>query len=213
MGQMKIMLIGPPGAGKGTQAKRICERFSLAHISTGDILRAEIKAGSALGLSAKSYLDSGALVPDDVILGIVKNRIEQDDCKAGFLFDGFPRTLVQAQALAQIVALDAVIALEVPKEALIRRISGRRVCRNCGATTHVNDLAGKTDCSACGGALYQRDDDAEATVAKRLEVYEAQTQPLIDFYRGTGVLTSLDGERPIDAVFADVLPILEKLSK
>jgi adenylate kinase len=182
---MRLILLGPPGAGKGTQAAFICEKFSIPQISTGDMLRAAVKAGTPLGLAAKKVMDSGALVSDDIIIGLVKERITQPDCAKGFLFDGFPRTIPQADAMKQAgVQLDVVLEIDVPDQAIIERMSGRRVHPASGRTYHVKfnppKVAGKDDVT--GEDLIQRDDDSEATVTKRLEVYQAQTRPLVDYY-------------------------------
>lgn len=206
---MKLIFLGPPGAGKGTQAERVAARFGLAHISTGDMLRAEMRAGTPLGQAAKSYVDAGGLVPDDVIMGMVAERIKKPDCAEGFLFDGFPRTVAQADALSGISDIDCVVNIEVPAERIVSRISGRRMCAKCGAAYHVSTLDGET-CQKCGGALYQRDDDKRETVANRLRVYEAQTQPLIAYYAEKGLLKSVDGDQGIELVeraIAGVLPV------
>ncbi|MDL2235671.1 adenylate kinase, partial [Christensenellaceae bacterium OttesenSCG-928-L17] len=174
---MKLIFLGPPGAGKGTQAERLCEKYELAHISTGDMLRSERRAKTELGLAAQSYIDKGELVPDQVIIDMVKVRIAQPDCKGGYLLDGFPRTVAQADALMAFADIDAVVNLEVPAEKLVNRISGRRMCPDCGAAFHVSNHPG-SECGKCSGALYQRDDDKAETVENRLRVYQAQTQPL-----------------------------------
>ena len=196
---MKLIFLGPPGAGKGTQAERIAERYQIAHISTGDMLRAEIRNATPLGAEAKAYIDRGALVPDSVIIGMVEKRIQAADCKNGFLLDGFPRTTAQADALAAIVDIDAVVDIEVPFERLVARISGRRMCPDCGAAYHVTTYSAET-CAKCGGKLYQRDDDREETVQNRLVVYEEKTAPLIAYYRERGKLLVVDGDAPIDTV-------------
>lgn len=203
---MKLIFLGPPGAGKGTQAARIAKEYGVAHISTGDMLRAEMREGTPLGQAAKAYVDRGELVPDDVILGMVENRILRDDCKSGFLFDGFPRTLAQAEALGRICAIDAVIDIAVPDSRLIERISGRRMCPACGAAYHVSTHA-SPDCG-CGGALYQREDDRRETVENRLAVYQRSTRPLIDYYRAKGLLTTVDGDAGMDAVTEQIRSIL-----
>lgn len=205
---MKLIFLGPPGAGKGTQAAVIAAKYGIAHISTGDMLRAEMREGTELGKAAKSLIDRGELVPDDVILGMVKNRIQQDDCKNGFLFDGFPRTLAQAEALENISAVDAVINIDVPAERLISRISGRRMCPDCGAAYHTSTY--KSDRCTCGGLLYQRDDDKEETVRNRLSVYERSTKPLIDYYAAKGLLSTVNGDAAMEAVTAEILSELEK---
>ena len=205
---MKLIFLGPPGAGKGTQAIKIAARFGIAHISTGDMLRAEMREGTELGKAAKGLIDRGELVPDDVILGMVKNRIQQDDCKNGFLFDGFPRTIAQAEALEAISAIDHVINIDVPVETLIRRISGRRMCSACGAGYHVSTYS-ETNCT-CGAALYQRDDDKEETVRNRLVVYERSTKPLIDYYQKKGLLHTVNGNADIDTVDAEIRAVISK---
>ena len=205
---MKLIFLGPPGAGKGTQAVKIASKFDIVHISTGDMLRAEMREGTELGKAAKSLMDRGELVPDDVILGMVKNRIQQPDCKNGFLFDGFPRTIAQAEALESISPIDAVINLEVPVERLIQRISGRRMCPKCGAAFHISTR--KDNICDCGTELYQRDDDKEETVRNRLVVYERSTKPLIEYYANKGLLHSINGDNAIDVVDADIRAVLVK---
>lgn len=200
---MKLILLGPPGAGKGTQAKGIAERNGIAHISTGDMLRAEIRQGTPLGLEARSFMDKGELVPDSVIIGMVKERIRQDDCKNGFLLDGFPRTVAQADALAGFTDIDYVVNIAVPFERLLKRISGRRMCPDCGATYHVSTYQ-DTKCSACGGTLYQRDDDKEETVAVRIRQYEAKTEPLIAYYEAKGKLVTVNGDQSVEAVGGEI---------
>ena len=195
---MKMILLGPPGAGKGTQAKGIAARYAIAHISTGDMLRSEVREGTPLGREAKAYMDKGQLVPDEVIIGMVKNRISAPDCRNGFLFDGFPRTIAQAEALEKITDIDRVVDIEVPDERLIARISGRRMCPLCGATYHVSTYSDST--CACGGVLYQRDDDRAETVAVRLTEYHKKTAPLIDYYAQKGKLMTVNGDAPVDAV-------------
>lgn len=205
---MKLIFLGPPGAGKGTQAARIAEAYGIPHISTGDMLRAEMRAGTELGMAAKSLIERGELVSDEVILGMVQNRIAADDCKNGFLFDGFPRTLKQAEALEKICKIDRAVDIEVPFERLVDRIAGRRMCPDCGKAYHVSTYAG--DRCECGAALYQRDDDKEETVKNRLVVYERSTQPLIDFYETRGQLSRVDGDAEIDRVTADIKAVLAK---
>lgn len=208
---MYILLMGPPGAGKGTQAARLTEEYRIPHISTGDIFRAAVKEGTSLGLEAKRYMDAGQLVPDSVTIGIVKERLAKADCKSGFILDGFPRTLDQAAALDITlqdlgIKLDRVLNITAPNEELVRRMTGRRVCRKCGATYHVafNPPSKDGQCDKCAGEVYQRDDDREETVAKRLNVYQAQTQPLIDYYRNKGLYTEIDGLQLIEKVFEDI---------
>ena len=204
---MNLILLGPPGAGKGTQAVRISERYSLPHISTGDMLRSAIKAQTPMGLAAKSHIDKGELVPDDVVIGVVRERLAMADCAKGFLLDGFPRTLVQAEALEKIASVDVALCVDAEAEALVQRIAGRRVCTKCNGTFHVSALKG-TVCPVCGAALMQRDDDQEKTVRNRLAVYEAQTKPLIDFYTHKGILRSVDGMQAIEKVFQDICDVL-----
>ena len=205
---MKLIFLGPPGAGKGTQAVKIAEKYQIAHISTGDMLRAEMREGTKLGNEAKSLIERGELVPDDVILGMVKNRIQKEDCKNGFLFDGFPRTIAQAEALEEISAIDYVINLDVPAERLISRISGRRMCAECGAGYHVSTYA-DANCK-CGAVLYQREDDKEETVRNRLVVYERSTKPLIEYYTRKGLLHTVNGDASIDVVDAAIRAVLSK---
>jgi adenylate kinase len=212
---MKLILLGPPGAGKGTQAKMLTEQFGIPQIATGDILRAALQAGTPLGVKAKSYMDAGALVPDDVVIGIVRERLQQNDCQTGFILDGFPRTVAQADALqATLVALDRrldrVVSLKVNADELVERLIGRRTCRSCGRGYHVRfDPPRAADrCDACGGELFQRDDDREETIRKRLAVYDQQTAPLIDYYRSAALLTELDGMLPIPVVQEQMLTAL-----
>lgn len=204
---MKLILLGAPGAGKGSQATRIADEYKIAHISTGDALRANIKAGTELGKFAKSFIDKGQLVPDEVVVGIVADRIQQEDCKNGFLLDGFPRTVAQADALAKLTDIDVVINIDVDFGIITNRISGRRMCV-CGETYHISTH--KSDvCSKCGQKLYQRADDNEATVKSRLDVYEKQTAPLIQYYKKAGKLVTIDGNRTIDEVYVDVKKVLD----
>ncbi|MEG1525265.1 MAG: adenylate kinase [Clostridia bacterium] len=203
---MKLIFLGPPGAGKGTQAARIAVKCGIAHISTGDMLRAEIREGTELGKQAKAIIDQGELVGDAIIIGMVKKRIAMQDCKNGFLFDGFPRTVAQADALADITDIDRVVNMAVPAERLIDRISGRRMCPDCGAAYHMSTYTSES--CTCGGKLYQRDDDTAETVANRLRVYEQQTQPLIDYYAGRGLLATVDGDGAIDDVTAAICAVL-----
>ena len=205
---MKIIFLGAPGSGKGTHATRVKTELGIPHISTGDIFRENIKGGTPLGVLAKSYIDKGALVPDDVVIDIVKDRLSREDCKNGFILDGFPRTIYQAEALKGIAKIDVVINLVVDDEAIVKRVAGRRMCR-CGETYNVAFLDGKTTCAKCGGELYQRDDDKEETVKSRLEVYHKETAPLIDYYRKEGLLEDVDGSQGIDAVYADIMKVLK----
>lgn len=203
---MKLIFLGPPGAGKGTQAARIAAACGIAHISTGDMLRAQIRAGTPLGLAAKSVIERGELVGDEIIVAMVEKRITEPDCENGFLFDGFPRTVAQADALAKITGIDAVVNIDVPSERLVPRISGRRMCPDCGAAYHVDTHA--SDACTCGGKLYQRDDDRAETVANRIAVYERQTQPLIDYYAARGLLRTVDGDDAIDRVTQAIRDVL-----
>ena len=205
---MKMIFLGPPGAGKGTQAVRVCEQLGIPQISTGDILRRAIKDQTPTGLAAKSYIDKGQLVPDSVVIDIVRERLEHDDCKNGYLLDGFPRTVLQAEALETFAKIDAVIDIDVSDEKLVERLSGRRVCLSCGGTYHVSLLGGSTTCAKCGEQLIQRDDDKAETVLSRLSVYHAQTAPLIDFYTQRGLLKAVDGAQPMDECYAAILEAL-----
>jgi len=205
---MKIIFLGAPGSGKGTHATRVKTELGVPHISTGDIFRENIKGGTPLGVLAKSYIDKGALVPDDVVIKIVEDRLAREDCKKGFILDGFPRTIYQAEALKKIADIDVVINLVVDDEAIVKRVAGRRMCR-CGETYNVAFLKGSNTCAKCGGELYQREDDKEETVKSRLEVYHKETAPLIDYYRAEGLLKDVDGSQGIDAVYADILKVLQ----
>jgi len=207
--------MGLPGAGKGTQAEKIVDEFQIPHISTGDMFRSAIQEGTEMGLEAKSYMDKGLLVPDEVVIGIVKDRLGKDDCNNGFLLDGFPRTVAQAEALDVMLAemgkkIDNVVNIDVDKESLLSRLTGRRICRKCGATYHVLFNPPKVDgvCDKCGGELYQRDDDKEETVATRLDVNLKQTEPLLKYYQEKNVLTMVNGNQEIDEVFSNVEKIL-----
>ena len=202
---MKVILLGAPRAGKGTQAVRLAKRYNIPHISTGDIFRSNIKERTPIGIVAKSYIDKGQLVPDEVTIQIVKERLEKDDCKNGYLLDGFPRTVSQAEALDGFSEIDSVVNIDVPLHKLMRRITGRRVCGKCGESYHIDYLDGSTSCRKCDGELIQRADDNEETVGKRLEVYEKQTAPLIDHYKSKGKLIDVDGDGDIDSVFAAIV--------
>ncbi|MDO4182576.1 MAG: adenylate kinase [Coriobacteriia bacterium] len=202
---MNIVLLGAPGAGKGTQAAKLVEEFNLPHISTGDMLRAAVKAGTELGKKAKSYMDAGNLVPDEVIIGLVIERLAEPDTQVGFILDGFPRTTAQAVALDAELAklerpLDAALLIDVDPEVIVRRLTARRMCRDCGYIGSAADAV----CPKCAGEMYQRDDDNEATVRNRLDVYDKSTSPLVDYYRGCDVLVSIDGDRDPNVVYADV---------
>lgn len=212
---MKIIMLGAPGAGKGTQAKMIAEKCGIPHISTGDIFRANIKNGTELGAKAKEYMDKGLLVPDELVCDLVVDRIQQADCEKGYILDGFPRTIPQAEALENALnaieqKLDYAIDIEVPDENIINRMSGRRACVGCGATYHVlfNPTKVEGKCDVCGESLILRDDDKPETVKKRLDVYHTQTQPLIDFYTERKVLVEVDGTQSMDKVFDDIMKIL-----
>ena len=212
---MKLLIMGRPGAGKGTQAANIKEYYNIPHISTGDMFRAAIKNETKLGLLAKSFMDKGQLVPDEVTIGIVQERLLEDDCKKGFLLDGFPRTIAQAEALetflkANGILLDAVLDVNVPAEILVRRMVGRRVCKGCGATFHVEFNAPKQEgiCDVCGTPLIQRADDTYETANSRLEVYDNNTAPLLDFYNNRGLLKTVNGDQALDKVFEDIKNVL-----
>jgi len=213
---LRLVLLGPPGAGKGTQASAIVSKYSIPHISTGDIFRANIKNGTELGKQVEAYMKKGLLVPDELVVSIVKDRLTKEDCKEGFLLDGFPRTVNQAEALDKELKdmnlkLDRVINIEVGKEILIERAIGRRICKNCGATYHVKFSPPKVEntCDKCGGELYQRDDDKAETVEKRIEVYQEQTKPLIDYYKEKDLLLNIDGTKSIEEIFNDIVASLE----
>ena len=212
---MKIIMLGAPGAGKGTQAKQIADKYHIPHISTGDIFRANIKNGTELGKKAKQYMDQGALVPDELTCDLVMDRIQQDDCKNGFVLDGFPRTIPQAEALDAALGkinekMDYAIDVDVPDENIVNRMSGRRACLNCGATYHLISIPPKVEgiCDRCGSEIVLREDDKPETVQKRLKVYHEQTQPLIDYYKNQGILKSVDGTQPMDEVFKAIVTIL-----
>lgn len=212
---MRLLIMGRPGAGKGTQAVNIREYYSIPHISTGDMFRAAMKNETKLGLLAKSYMEKGALVPDSVTIGIVRERLLEDDCKKGFLLDGFPRTIAQAEALDQIlkeqnIKLDSVLDVNVDKSILVDRMVGRRVCKNCGATYHVKFNKPKKDgiCDECGSPLIQRPDDTSATAENRLSVYDANTAPLLDYYKKQNLLKTVNGDQSFEKVFSDIKTVL-----
>jgi len=212
---MKIIMLGAPGAGKGTQAKQIADKYSIPHISTGDIFRANLKEGTELGKKAKEYMDQGLLVPDELTCDLVMDRISQEDCKNGFVLDGFPRTIPQAEALDAALSkigqkMDYAIDVDVPDDNIINRMSGRRACLNCGATYHIVSIPTKVEgvCDRCGNQVVLRDDDQPETVKKRLEVYHAQTQPLIDYYKKQDILKTVDGTQPMEQVFDAIVEIL-----
>lgn len=206
---MKLIFLGPPGAGKGTQATGVSSHLRVPHISTGDMFRAAIKNQTPTGLEAKRYMDAGQLVPDSVVVDMVKERLAMPDCASGYLLDGFPRTVDQAKALEEISAPDAVVDIEVPDEKLLARLTGRRVCSKCSGTFHVSKLSDESVCPVCGGELYQREDDKPATISNRLSVYHAQTSPLIGYYAGLGRLKRIDGDCRVEDVFQAILASLE----
>ena len=213
---LRAVLLGPPGAGKGTQAAKVIEKYNVPHISTGDIFRANIKEGTELGKKAKGYMDEGKLVPDELVVNLVTDRLQKDDCKEGFLLDGFPRTIFQAEQLDKFLSengqkLDIVLNFKVRKDVLIERIAGRRVCKSCGASFHVVNVPPKKEgiCDRCGGELIQRKDDNRETVENRINVYESETAVLIGYYEKQGVLVDFDGEKSHEEVFADVVKAIE----
>ncbi len=208
---MKIIIYGAPGAGKGSQADMLVERYHIPHISTGDILRQNIKEGTPVGKLAKEYIDKGELVPDEVILALIQNRLQEKDCEQGYLFDGFPRTLEQAKALDRISKVDAVLNLNVDLALLMNRLTGRRTCSRCGQPYHVSTLGGSTKCAKCGGELVQRADDTEATVSNRLQVYLNSCEPLLQYYRDKGVLYDVDGNGSIAQVTENLSRVLDTL--
>lgn len=212
---MKLIMLGAPGAGKGTQAKKISAKYGIPHISTGDIFRANIKGGTELGMKAKAFMDQGQLVPDEITIGMLLDRIKQDDCVNGYVLDGFPRTIPQAESLTRALTelgdkIDYAVNVDVPDENIINRMSGRRACLGCGQTYHVVYNAPKAEgvCDVCGEGLVLRDDDKPETVKKRLDVYHEQTQPLIDYYKEAGVLVEVDGTQDLEVVFQDIVKIL-----
>lgn len=214
---MQLLMMGPPGAGKGTQAARLVKKYHIPQISTGDMFRAAVREGTPLGLKAKAYMDAGSLVPDEVTIGIVRERLAKDDCKGGFILDGFPRTVEQADALSKILDelgknITCVLNISVPADYLIERAVGRRICRKCGATYHVKFHAPKAEsvCDECGGELYQRADDNAETMTKRLAAYEESTRPLIDYYKRAGVYVEIDGRQSINKVTEDLEGVLRE---
>ena len=205
---MNLIFLGPPGAGKGTQAQRVCEKYSIPHISTGNILRAAIAQGTKMGLEAKKHIDAGDLVPDEVVIGIVKDRLEESDCEKGYLLDGFPRTIAQAESLAGFADIDMAVLVDVDDESLVRRLSSRRTCEDCSATYDVSQVPdGK--CPNCGGKMIQRSDDSEETVKNRLKVYHEKTSPLIEYYEDHGLLCKVDGKADIETVFNAICDVLD----
>ena len=212
---MKIVILGAPGAGKGTQASKISDKYKIPHISTGEILRDNIKNETELGKTAKGYMDKGSLVPDEIVLDVIVDRLEESDCENGYVLDGFPRTIVQAKALDEMLAaagnkLERIIDVNVPDSSIVDRMSGRRVCPNCGATYHLVSKPPKEEgiCDECGSKLELRDDDAEETVMKRLKIYHDQTEPLIEYYSSKNILSRVDGTKDIDQVFDEIVGIL-----
>ncbi len=213
---MNIALFGPPGAGKGTQAKELSKHYAIPHISTGDILRANVRDGTELGMKAKEYMDKGELVPDEVLIGLIKNRLNESDCEPGYLLDGYPRTIPQADALKSILEeiakpMDAVLNIEVSDDELVTRLGGRRTC-SCGESYHVKFKPPEKDgvCNACGAELYQRDDDMEDVIRQRLATYDEKTKPLINYYKDEGILVNIDGTNAVDVVFADILKVMDQ---
>ena len=206
---MNIIFLGPPGAGKGTQAQLLTKELGIPQISTGDMLRKAMREGTKTGLEAKRYVESGGLVPDDVVIAIVKERLAGDDCKNGYMLDGFPRTVYQAEELSKFAAIDVAVDLDLPDEVIVQRLSGRRVCPNCNATYHISQLGGSTVCKNCGAEVIQRKDDSEETIRNRLKVYTEQTAPLIDYYRQKGILRTVDCQGTVEENFALVKRALE----
>ncbi len=208
---MKLILLGAPGAGKGTQATRISDKYNLPHISTGDILRKNIKEGTKLGVQAKSFIDAGQLVPDEVVINIVNDRLQQADCNNGYILDGFPRTVAQAEALDKVAKIDSVINIAVDASLIVNRITGRRMCA-CGESYHISMGIGDT-CPKCGAKLYQRDDDKEETVKARMHVYDTQTAPLIDYYTAKNLVIDVDGGKPLNEVFEQISKVIDDYNK
>lgn len=208
---MKVVILGAPGSGKGTQATKISEKYNLPHISTGDMFRENIRDMTPLGILAKGYIDKGQLCPDDVTVRMVEDRINRSDCANGFILDGFPRTLAQAHELDKVVKIDLALDIDVPLDRLLKRLTGRRCCKDCGETFHVDYIGEVSECPRCGGALYVRDDDNEQTVSKRIDVYVAQTVPLVNFYKSEGCLRRVDGDTDIEEVFAQIVKVMDVL--
>ena len=206
---MNIIFLGPPGAGKGTQAQLLTKELGIPQISTGDMLRKAMREGTKTGLEAKRYVESGGLVPDEVVIAIVKERLAEDDCKNGYMLDGFPRTVFQAEELSKFAKIDVAVDLDLPDEVIVQRLSGRRVCPVCNATYHISQLGGSTVCKNCGAEVIQRKDDSEETIRNRLKVYTEQTAPLIDYYRGKGILRVVDCQGTVEENFALVKRALE----
>lgn len=207
---MNLVFLGPPGAGKGTQAERICARFGIAHISTGDMLRKEMREGTELGQKAKAVVEAGGLVSDEIIIAMVEKRLQEADCAKGFLLDGFPRTIAQADALGKLTNIDMAVNIDVPEAVLVERIGGRRMCPDCGAGYHVS-MYDKDSCQKCGAKLYIRDDDKPETVQKRIAAYTEKTQPLIDYYADKGLLHTVQGQQPLETVQGEIVALVEKL--
>lgn len=210
---MRLVFIGPPGIGKGTYAAAVSQKYGIPHISTGDILRDEVKRGTELGRRVKEYLDKGVLVPDELIIEMVRERLSQGDCRRGFILDGFPRTMRQAEELDRITKIDLVLNFVAPEEVIVDRISGRRICRVCGAIYHVKYMPPKVPgvCDKCGGELYQRDDDKPEVVRRRLEVFKAQFEPIVSYYRGRGLLVEIDASERAEVVIPRVIAVLERV--
>ncbi len=208
---MKLILLGAPGAGKGTQALKLVDHYSTPQISTGDLLRAAVADGTDLGKQANEYMTAGKLVPDEVVIGLIEERLKEDDCQSGFILDGFPRTVAQADKLKEITDIDAVVNVDVDTSILVDRLTGRRTCKNCNAMYHMvfNPPKQEGVCDACGGELYQRSDDNEETVTKRVETYSENTAPLIDYYKETGKVKDVNGQGGIDEIFQNILKVLE----
>ena len=209
---MKIIIFGPPGAGKGTISHALIDRYHIPQISTGDLLRASVQKLDDIGKKAKPFMDAGTLVSDEIVIELLKKRMEQEDCKKGFILDGFPRTMPQADELETITKIDHVLNLQSSKEVIIQRLTGRRTCQDCNAIYHITNIPPKNEgvCDTCGGNLFQRDDDNEATIAKRLEAYEQQTKPLLKYYTKKQVLIDINGEQPIDKIVKDCIQALNK---